>query len=81
MDLNRNFNNGFSSNFDLDLNRDFDNDFNRDFHPMQILVPALSGWPLVGISKHRRENSTLLAYNQMPQPQLGPNVQALRRGL
>ena len=50
-------------------------------HPMQILVPALSVWPLVGISKHWRENSTLLAYNQKPQPQLGQNVQALRRGL
>ena len=54
---------------------------NINAHPMQILVPALSVWPLVGISKHRRENSTLLAYNQKPQPQLGPNVQALRRGL
>ena len=35
----------------------------------------------VGISKHGRGNSKLLAYNQKPQPQLGPNVQALRRGL
>ena len=43
--------------------------------------PCPSVWPLVGISKHWRENSTLLAYNQKPQPQLGQNVQALRRGL
>ena len=43
--------------------------------------PCPSVWRLVGISKHWRENSTLLAYNQKPQPQLGPNVQALRRGL
>ena len=45
------------------------------------ISPCPSVWPLVGISKHWRENSTLLAYNQKPQPQLGQNVQALRRGL
>ena len=35
----------------------------------------------VGISKHGRGNSKLLAYNQKPQPKLGQYGQALRRGL
>ena len=35
----------------------------------------------VGISKHRRGNSKLLAFNQKPQPKLGQYGQALRRGL
>ena len=38
---------------------------------------AAGCWPLVEISKHKQANSTSLAYNQKPQPQLQQNGQAV----
>ena len=40
----------------------------------------LGCWPLVEISKHKQANSTSLAYNQKPQPQLQQNAQAVVLG-
>ena len=40
----------------------------------------LGCWPLVEISKHKQANSTSLAYNQKPQPQLQQNGQAVVLG-
>merc|ERR1711966_530061 len=44
--------------------------------PNTPYAPRKQVCPLVGISKHRGANSTLLADPQKPQPQLGQNVQA-----
>ena len=41
---------------------------------------AAGCWPLVEISKHKQANSTSLAYNQKPQPQLQQNGQAVVLG-